>query len=124
MFCLANLPQNSGPNTTTFIPGGIFPTRYRSTAYGNSAATGKLGAIVEQVTFNQLVYPANDPNKFLGHSLTSSRASWLRACFRHRLCLKQRESRLQVLSNGDQVWFILAPETEIETEDGIVIPVR
>ncbi|KAJ7914738.1 phosphate permease [Mycena leptocephala] len=50
LYCLANFFQNFGPNTTTFIlPGEIFPTRYRATAHGISAATGKIGAIVAQV---------------------------------------------------------------------------
>ncbi|KAJ7925077.1 phosphate transporter [Mycena leptocephala] len=50
LYCLANFWQNFGPNTTTFIiPGEIFPTRYRATAHGISAATGKVGAIVSQV---------------------------------------------------------------------------
>ena len=41
---------NAGPNTTTFIVAGeCFPTRYRSTAHGISAAMGKLGAIIAQV---------------------------------------------------------------------------
>lgn len=40
---------NAGPNTTTFIVAGeCFPTRYRSTAHGISAAMGKLGAVVAQ----------------------------------------------------------------------------
>lgn len=52
LYCLANFFQNFGPNTTTFvIPGEVFPTRYRSTAYGLSAACGKLGAIVAQIIF-------------------------------------------------------------------------
>lgn len=55
LYCLANFFQNFGPNTTTFvIPGEAFPTRYRSTAHGISAASGKLGAIVAQVGFAQL----------------------------------------------------------------------
>ncbi|CAL1716622.1 unnamed protein product [Somion occarium] len=50
LYCLANFFQNFGPNTTTFIiPGEAFPTRYRSTAHGISAACGKLGAILAQV---------------------------------------------------------------------------
>jgi PHS family inorganic phosphate transporter-like MFS transporter len=41
---------NAGPNTTTFIvPGECFPTRYRSTGHGLSAAMGKIGAIIAQV---------------------------------------------------------------------------
>lgn len=52
LYCLANFFQNFGPNTTTFIvPGEVFPTRYRSTAHGVSAACGKLGAIIAQVLF-------------------------------------------------------------------------
>ncbi|KAJ6479632.1 phosphate permease [Mycena sanguinolenta] len=67
LFCLANFFQNFGPNTTTFIiPGEIFPTRYRSTGHGISAATGKLGAIIAQVLFTWLVDTAD--NKWLDHS--------------------------------------------------------
>jgi hypothetical protein len=52
LYCLANFFQNFGPNVTTFvIPGEVFPTRYRSTGHGFSAACGKLGAIVAQVIF-------------------------------------------------------------------------
>ncbi|KAI8258191.1 Repressible high-affinity phosphate permease [Colletotrichum sp. SAR11_239] len=41
---------NFGPNTTTFIvPGECFPTRYRSTGHGISAAMGKVGAILAQI---------------------------------------------------------------------------
>lgn len=55
IFTLANFFQNFGPNATTFIiPGEVFPTRYRSTAHGLSAASGKLGAIVAQVGFSQM----------------------------------------------------------------------
>jgi MFS transporter, PHS family, inorganic phosphate transporter len=52
LYCMANFFQNFGPNTTTFvIPGEVFPTRYRSTAHGISAASGKLGAIVAREFF-------------------------------------------------------------------------
>jgi MFS transporter, PHS family, inorganic phosphate transporter len=52
LYCLANFFQNFGPNVTTFvIPGEVFPTRYRSTGHGFSAACGKLGAIVAQYIF-------------------------------------------------------------------------
>jgi len=55
LFTLAQFFMNFGPNATTFIvPGEVFPTRYRSTAHGLSAAMGKLGAIVAQVGFSQL----------------------------------------------------------------------
>ncbi|KAG0646810.1 Repressible high-affinity phosphate permease [Hyphodiscus hymeniophilus] len=50
LYILAQLFFNFGPNTTTFIiPGECFPTRYRSTGHGISAASGKIGAIISQV---------------------------------------------------------------------------
>ncbi|CAG8789680.1 7654_t:CDS:2, partial [Racocetra persica] len=55
IFSLCQLFQNFGPNATTFVvPSEVFPTRYRSTGYGISAASGKLGAIIAQVGFIQL----------------------------------------------------------------------
>jgi len=52
LYILATFFTNFGPNVTTFIiPGEIFPTRYRSTAHGIAAASGKLGAIVAQIIF-------------------------------------------------------------------------
>jgi PHS family inorganic phosphate transporter-like MFS transporter len=67
LYCLANFFQNFGPNTTTFvIPGEAFPTRYRSTAHGISAASGKLGAVISQVGFARLVN-IGGTNKFIQH---------------------------------------------------------
>jgi PHS family inorganic phosphate transporter-like MFS transporter len=54
LYVLAQFFLNFGPNTTTFIiPGECFPTRYRSTCHGLSAASGKLGATITQV----IAYP-------------------------------------------------------------------
>jgi MFS transporter, PHS family, inorganic phosphate transporter len=50
LYVIANFFFNWGPNTTTFIvPGECFPTRYRSSGHGLSAASGKVGAVVSQV---------------------------------------------------------------------------
>lgn len=50
LYVMAQFFFNWGPNTTTFIvPGECFPTRYRSTGHGLSAAMGKIGAILAQV---------------------------------------------------------------------------
>lgn len=50
LYVVAQFLFNAGPNTTTFIVAGeCFPTRYRSTAHGISAAMGKLGAVIAQV---------------------------------------------------------------------------
>ncbi|KAJ2565195.1 hypothetical protein GGH95_004508, partial [Coemansia sp. RSA 1836] len=52
---LAQFFQNFGPNTTTFIiPSEAFPTRFRSTCHGISAASGKVGAVVAQLGFFHL----------------------------------------------------------------------
>lgn len=67
LYCLADFFQNFGPNTSTFVvPGEAFPTRYRSTAYGISAASGKLGAIIAQVGFAQLK-DIGGKNNFVKH---------------------------------------------------------
>ncbi|KAL3420043.1 phosphate:h+ symporter [Phlyctema vagabunda] len=56
LYILAQIFFNFGPNTTTFIvPGECFPTRYRSTGHGVSAASGKIGAIVAQVIAQPLL---------------------------------------------------------------------
>ncbi|KAI0899664.1 phosphate permease [Annulohypoxylon nitens] len=50
LYVIANYFFNFGPNTTTFlVPGECFPTRYRSSGHGLSAAMGKVGAIVAQI---------------------------------------------------------------------------
>jgi PHS family inorganic phosphate transporter-like MFS transporter len=50
LYIVAQFFFNFGPNTTTFIvPGECYPTRYRSTGHGLSAAMGKIGAIIAQV---------------------------------------------------------------------------
>lgn len=57
LYVLAMFFFNFGPNATTFIvPGECFPTRYRSTSHGISAAAGKLGAIIAQCVFGPLVH--------------------------------------------------------------------
>jgi hypothetical protein len=47
MYCLAFFFANFGPNSTTFIyPAELYPTAWKSTGHGFSAACGKAGAIV------------------------------------------------------------------------------
>ncbi|KAF7304109.1 MFS domain-containing protein [Mycena indigotica] len=46
---------NFGANTTTYCyPAEVFPTRFRASAHGLSAAAGKAGAIVSALAFNEL----------------------------------------------------------------------
>jgi PHS family inorganic phosphate transporter-like MFS transporter len=67
LYCLCNFFQNFGPNTTTFIvPGEVFPTRYRSTGHGISAAAGKTGSIIAQALIGPL-RNRGGPNAWLNH---------------------------------------------------------
>ncbi|PPQ94097.1 hypothetical protein CVT25_009248 [Psilocybe cyanescens] len=46
---------NFGANTTTYCyPAEVFPTRFKATAHGISAAAGKCGAIISALAFNTL----------------------------------------------------------------------
>ncbi|KZF20905.1 inorganic phosphate transporter [Xylona heveae TC161] len=50
LYIIGQLLFNFGPNATTYmIPAEIFPTRYRATCHGISAASGKLGSILVQI---------------------------------------------------------------------------
>ncbi|KAJ1957142.1 hypothetical protein EC988_000989, partial [Linderina pennispora] len=65
LITLANFFQNFGPNTTTFIiPSEAFPTRFRSTCHGISAASGKIGAVIAQLGFFHLK-DRGGKNKFI-----------------------------------------------------------
>ncbi len=66
LYVLCQLLFNIGPNTLTFIiPAEIFPTRYRATCHGISAASGKLGSIVVQ-SFLQKTRITNPNSHTLG----------------------------------------------------------
>lgn len=50
LYVIGQIVFNFGPNSTTYIiPAELFPTRYRATCHGISAAAGKLGSILVQV---------------------------------------------------------------------------
>jgi PHS family inorganic phosphate transporter-like MFS transporter len=115
LYCLANFFTNFGPNVTTFIiPGEIFPTRYRSTAHGIAAASGKLGAIVAQIIFN-----ANKSDTklrailgaFAGVALTGVASTFLLEETMHR--------SLEELSREKQRGFIHGV-AQIELRNGVV----
>ncbi|KAJ5410847.1 Phosphate permease [Penicillium crustosum] len=57
LYALTQFCFNFGPYATIFIlPGECFPTRYRGTAHGISAAVGMIGALIAQCVFLPLVY--------------------------------------------------------------------
>jgi len=106
LYCLADFFQNFGPNTTTFIiPGETFPTRYRSTAHGISAASGKLGAIVAQVGFARLVN-IGGTNKFVKHILELFAFFMFTGIFSTLLLPETKQKTLEELSNENQQGFV------------------
>ncbi|KAF9649890.1 phosphate transporter [Thelephora ganbajun] len=112
LYCLTNFFQNFGPNTTTFIvPGEAFPTRYRSTAHGISAASGKLGAIVAQVGFARL-RDIGGTNKFVKHILEIFALFMLTGIFSTFLIPETKGKTLEELSGEDQENFVRGQMTE------------
>ncbi|KAI9460366.1 phosphate permease [Russula earlei] len=114
LYCLANFFQNFGPNVTTFIiPGEVFPTRYRATGHGFSAACGKLGAIVAQIIFYLNGDSIQTILKIFGFVMLSGVASTL-------LLPETRGRSLEELSNEHQKGFIRDANV-IELRNGIVL---
>jgi len=112
LYCLANFFQNFGPNTTTFVvPGEVFPTRYRSTAHGISAASGKLGAIVAQVGFARLK-DIGGPNAFVQHILEIFAFFMITGLAATFLIPETKGKSLEELSNEDQEGFV-KPRTSL-----------
>jgi len=106
LYCLANFFQNFGPNTTTFIvPGEAFPTRYRSTAHGISAATGKLGAICAQGGFG-LLKDIGGSNMFINHILEIFAFFMLTGIFSTLLIPETMGRSLEDISGETQEGFI------------------
>ncbi|QRV86964.1 Sugar (and other) transporter [Ceratobasidium sp. AG-Ba] len=129
LYCLANFFQNFGPNTTTFIvPGEAFPTRYRSTAHGISAASGKLGAIISQVGFARLkdLGGRSCEGAFIKHILKIFAFFMLTGLLATFLIEETKGRTLEDLSNESQDGFISggAGPLELELHDGVVIDTR
>ena len=69
LFVLIQFFFQFGANATTFIiPAEVFPTRFRATAHGLSAACGKAGAILAAFGFN-VVVNLGGKNAFLPQTL-------------------------------------------------------
>jgi len=106
LFTLAQLFFNFGPNSTTFIvPGEVFPTRYRSTGHGISAASGKFGAVVAQVGFGTLK-DIGGSNKWLNHLLQIFAAFMFTGIFSSLLIPETKGRSLEELSNEDQSHYV------------------
>lgn len=105
IFTLSQFFQNFGPNMTTFIiPGEVFPTRYRSTGHGISAASGKFGAVLAQVGFSQLK-DIGGKNKFVPNLLLIFSAFMLLGLVFSFLIPETKRQTLEELSNENQKGF-------------------
>ncbi|KAK4053909.1 hypothetical protein OIO90_003746 [Microbotryomycetes sp. JL221] len=109
LYCLTNFFQNFGPNTTTFIvPGECFPTRYRSTCHGISAASGKFGAILAQIIAFKLK-DRGGKNAFVPHILEIFALFMLTGIFSSLLINETKGKTLEELSGEQQDDFVHQP---------------
>lgn len=105
IYVLAQFFFNFGPNTTTFIvPGEVFPTRYRSTCHGISAASGKIGSIIGQgaiATLRTHGATADNAAPWMNHVLQIYALFMLIGCFTTLLIPETARKTLEELSGED-----------------------
>ncbi|KAG6009141.1 acid phosphatase pho5 [Claviceps maximensis] len=105
IYVLAQFFFNFGPNTTTFIvPGEVFPTRYRSTSHGISAASGKIGSIIGQGAISTLRTRGATPtnaNPWMDHVLEIYALFMLMGCLTTLLIPETKRKTLEELCGED-----------------------
>jgi MFS transporter, PHS family, inorganic phosphate transporter len=105
LYVIAQFFFNFGPNTTTFIvPGECFPTRYRSTSHGISAASGKIGSIIGQgaiATLRTRGATATNANPWMDHVLEIYALFMLCGCFSTLLIVETKRKTLEQLAGED-----------------------
>ncbi|KAL2000601.1 hypothetical protein VTN02DRAFT_2867 [Thermoascus thermophilus] len=106
LYVIAQFFFNFGPNATTFIvPGECFPTRYRSTSHGISAAAGKVGAIIAQCVFGPLVHrgapKGSSASPWLNHVMQIFALFMLCGCFTSLLIPETKRQTLEALAGED-----------------------
>lgn len=114
LFVLCQFFMNFGANTTTvrspakisdfqfIVPGEVFPTRYRSTAHGISAACGKLGAVIAQVVFSPLKDRGGVKNGWMNHLMQIFALFMLTGFFLSWLIPETNGKTLEELSGEDR----------------------
>ncbi|OTA69442.1 phosphate permease [Hypoxylon sp. EC38] len=106
IYVLAQFFFNFGPNMTTFIvPGEVFPTRYRSTSHGISAASGKIGSIIGQGAISILRTRGgthDNPNPWMDHVLEIYALFMLLGVFTTLFIPETKRKTLEELSGEDQ----------------------
>lgn len=127
LYVLAQFFFNFGPNATTFIvPGECFPTRYRSTSHGFSAACGKVGAIIAQAVFGPLAKkgaaPGSSDTPFLNHIMEIFALFMLLGFFTTFLIPETKRKSLEELSGEDLYSSssenVIIPEKWVEGRNG------
>ena len=108
LYIIAQFFFNFGPNATTFIvPGECFPTRYRSTSHGISAASGKVGAIIAQCVFGPLAHKGAKEGKdssdtpWLNHVMQIFALFMLCGCFTSLLIPETKRKTLELMSGEE-----------------------
>ncbi|KAB5572381.1 major facilitator superfamily domain-containing protein [Coniochaeta sp. 2T2.1] len=105
IYVLAQFFFNFGPNSTTFIvPGECFPTRYRSTSHGISAAAGKIGSIIGQGAIAPLRFHGAtkaNPSPWLNHVLEIYALFMLLGVFSTLLIKETKRKTLEELADDD-----------------------
>lgn len=106
IYVVAQFFFNFGPNATTFIvPGEVFPTRYRSTSHGISAASGKIGSIIGQGAIASLrtrgATKGGPDSPWLDHVLEIFALFMLLGCFTTLLIPETKRKTLEELSGED-----------------------
>lgn len=106
IYVLAQFFFNFGPNTTTFVvPGELYPTRYRSTCAGISAASGKIGSIIGQGAISTLRTRGathDNPSPWMDHVLEIYALFMLLGCFTTCFIPETKRKTLEELSGEDQ----------------------
>lgn len=139
LYLLCQFFSNFGANSTTFIskflchvcivkcsccvvPGEIFPTRFRSTAYGLSAGAGKVGAVIAQTLVGPLSNKGGT-NKWLNHVMEIFAAFMLCGVGTTLLVPETKRKSLEYLAEkyhdepmNESVAEVVDPETEVSTK--------
>ncbi|KAI8965758.1 phosphate permease [Daldinia sp. FL1419] len=120
IYVLAQFFFNFGPNMTTFIvPGEVFPTRYRSTSHGISAASGKVGSIIGQGAISILrTHGAtkDNENPWMDHVLEIYALFMLLGIFTTFFIPETKRKTLEELSGEDQPAPLPATKASSQTK--------
>ncbi|KAK5213790.1 Inorganic phosphate transporter pho84 [Exophiala xenobiotica] len=122
LYVLCQFFSNFGANSTTFIvPGEVYPTRFRSTAHGISAAAGKVGAVLAQALIGPLRNKTGT-NKWLNHVMEIFALFMLCGIFTTLLIPETKRRTLEELAetyHGDTESLTVSSqiEQEVTTKD-------